>query len=388
MTVTGEGGFFGSVVLYLAGTLSSAAGVGGGALNVPILYNIFGFSYHEAVVLSLCTLMGNYILQVMLNIDKRHPSKPGKPLIYWDAVLILLPAELGGSNLGVILSSIVPDTILYLFAMVVLMIAGALTLSKALDYFAKENYIQKEIDDSESSTPLMQQENGKYDDDSVKKAKKPMSSTLASIIPDYLKCCCKSVDEDRIVITDQLEIPWLVVQVVLGFWLFYAICYVVMKQFDTCTIAYMTILAIIYSLLFAEIVWGLNYLMAEQKIDPESIAEGDIHWGATAWFLPLIAFGVGILTSLLGIGGGELMGPLMLRMKVSLVVVCFIIYLTFQSLERGFWRCMTFKARHSASCHLSLFAFLLVIHLVLIPLFLFVRYYRWFLLVRPPLCLC
>lgn len=86
-------GILGGLTLYAAGTLSSSAGVGGGALNVPILYDIFGFTYHESVVLSLCTLMGNYVSQVLINIDKRHPSHRTKPLIYWDAVLILLPSE-------------------------------------------------------------------------------------------------------------------------------------------------------------------------------------------------------------------------------------------------------------------------------------------------------
>ena len=55
----------GCVALYFFGSLCSAAGVGGGTINVPILYFIVGLSFKTAVILSLCTLAGNYLLQVL-----------------------------------------------------------------------------------------------------------------------------------------------------------------------------------------------------------------------------------------------------------------------------------------------------------------------------------
>jgi uncharacterized membrane protein YfcA len=128
----------GCFLLYISSTLCASAGVGGGSLNVPILYSVFGYSYHTSVILSLCTLLGNYLFQVLVNLDKRHPSAPLKPLIYYDAALILLPAELGGSNVGVILSAIIPDTLLYIMALVVLVIAGMGTMHKGLTLYNKE----------------------------------------------------------------------------------------------------------------------------------------------------------------------------------------------------------------------------------------------------------
>lgn len=50
----------GVVLLYLSNALSASAGLGGGSLNVPIYINVFGFSYHNATILSLCALMGRY----------------------------------------------------------------------------------------------------------------------------------------------------------------------------------------------------------------------------------------------------------------------------------------------------------------------------------------
>jgi uncharacterized membrane protein YfcA len=48
----------GVILLYLSNALSASAGLGGGSLNVPIYINVFGFSYHNATILSLCALMG------------------------------------------------------------------------------------------------------------------------------------------------------------------------------------------------------------------------------------------------------------------------------------------------------------------------------------------
>ena len=56
-----------SIMLWLSlcsSFFSFAYYTGGGALNVPIFYFIWGFTYKESVIMSLSTLMGNYLAQV------------------------------------------------------------------------------------------------------------------------------------------------------------------------------------------------------------------------------------------------------------------------------------------------------------------------------------
>ena len=43
---------------------------------------------------------------------------------------------------------------------------------------------------------------------------------------------------------------------------------------------------------------------------------GEINWSSFAILLPFLAFVIGVLTSLMGIGGGELIGPLLLTLQV------------------------------------------------------------------------
>ena len=337
----------GCIVLFLSSALCSSAGVGGGTLNVPILINIFGFDYSTAVVLSLSTLMGNYLLQTLINLDKRHPTSPTKPLIYWDAVMILLPSELGGSNIGVIIEKIMPDTYLYIIALIVLIIAGGMTLNKGIHLYEEESHAHMDV---HATQPLLRENNqssyntsaesdlkagaaGLVDPEEPsvtvmqpKQRQKTISEVFSSIVPPYLYCystCCK--DDSNRAISDMddeneklpISTPWLVIKVIIAVWCLYAICYVVMNEFDTCSVGYYVVLGIIYPLLIIEVFWGVNYLNYIQKADPESVAEGDIDWNGMSYLMAFFAFIIGILTSLLGIGGGELMGPMMLLAKVS-----------------------------------------------------------------------
>eukprot|EP01035_Chromulina_nebulosa_P017316 gene17316-22857_t len=193
----------GCILLYISCTIASAGGIGGGGLNVPIFLVIFKFSYEKSVVLSLATVFGNYLIQVIINWRKVHPFNNSRPLIYWEAVLCLLPAQLGGSNIGVIISKILPDTLLLYLALLILIYAFVKTVKKA-----------------------------------------------------------------------------------------------------------------IYPPLGLVVYYGTRYVAEQQKKFPEFVVAGDIDF-STMGFIPAIcAFIIGILCSLLGIGGGELMGPLLLQLKV------------------------------------------------------------------------
>jgi len=62
-----------------------------------------------------------------------------RPLIYWDVVLVLLPAQLAGSNIGVLLSQILPETILIVLALLVTIYALVKTYKKGINYYNKES---------------------------------------------------------------------------------------------------------------------------------------------------------------------------------------------------------------------------------------------------------
>lgn len=392
-----ESTLLGYVLLFSSSALSASAGVGGGSTNVAIFMSVFGYDFRTASALSLCTLMGNYLLQVAINIDKEHPLVAHRSIIYWEAVLVLLPSELGGSNLGVILADMVPDTILYMLAVVVCVFALLMSLRKAFQYYDME-VIEAATNErvqlispppstygatedvptvtcmhtggnmSDDEKGFMDDECDEADDDeqevqSVRRQSGNGTYSLTRFCKDNL--CgfifgSSSEDEPKI------HYPWLIIAVLVGSWVLYCTIYVIMKMFPLCSENYNVSLAALCCLLVVEISWGLWYVLSNQAegiyrksssntlvSDDEGfdddhnsnsghvnnssferrgspatatneseqalayLGKGDINWkkGCNP-AMPVLSFTVGVLSSLLGFGGGELLAPVLLYMKV------------------------------------------------------------------------
>jgi hypothetical protein len=64
----------GSVLIYLTAVIASAAGVGGDVINVGIFLVVWNFAFSQCFILSLSTLLGNFIAQVrqQASVRRRH----------------------------------------------------------------------------------------------------------------------------------------------------------------------------------------------------------------------------------------------------------------------------------------------------------------------------
>ena len=88
----------GSCVLFLSCTLASAASIGGGGLSVLLV--IFHYGFQKGVLLSLWSIFGNVLVQVLLSLRAHHPLDKYRTLTYWDMVFVSLPAKLFGATIG------------------------------------------------------------------------------------------------------------------------------------------------------------------------------------------------------------------------------------------------------------------------------------------------
>jgi uncharacterized membrane protein YfcA len=119
-----------------------------------------------------------------------------------------------------------------------------------------------------------------------------------------------------------MRVPWPIIIVILSVFALYVVCFVVQKQYNLCELGSYVALSIIYVLLLIQVLWGLRYLVQQRDrqriIGPGATLQGEIHWGPGSLIVPVGSFLIGITSALLGIGGGELMGPMMLLLKVRL----------------------------------------------------------------------
>ena len=126
----------GTVAIFFGGVLAGMSGIGGGGLNVPLLMLVMNFDvWEEAVPLSHIMVFGNAIAQNAVNLRRHHPLQPGRPLVDFAVPILLLPAQLGGNSLGVLVGPSFPGTIMAALASALLTLAGAKTLRTAVKAF-------------------------------------------------------------------------------------------------------------------------------------------------------------------------------------------------------------------------------------------------------------
>ena len=125
--------------LFVCGVLAGASGLGGGGLNVPILLLVSNFLRSEAVPLSQVMVMGSSIAQTLVNMQGRHPHSTLRAMIDLDVPLMLLPAQLVGNAIGVLLTPTLPATSVEILACVLLFCAATKTVLMAHMAFKQES---------------------------------------------------------------------------------------------------------------------------------------------------------------------------------------------------------------------------------------------------------
>lgn len=96
----------------IGAALSSAGGLGGGGLFVPLFNLLLQFDAKTSAALSNFMILGGSLANLYINLRQRHPILRHKPLIDFDVVLLLQPNMLLGISTGVILNVILPDWVL------------------------------------------------------------------------------------------------------------------------------------------------------------------------------------------------------------------------------------------------------------------------------------
>lgn len=356
-------------VIFVAGTIAAAGGIGGGGIIVPILLVVGRYSFQEASILSICCVLGNYTSQVLINWSRHHPLIKQRPLIYWDAILILLPPILGGSNIGVILNKVLPETILDIVAMVVLLYAIYKTTFKARMYYIHETdptgnvkYQKFLLTGNTDSAPdalldspvasshhhntmfyphLLNQHMHQTLDDKVESH---FDGSRRSNRFQYIAADSSSEHDDVSLmdsrfsdtssrpdthVTDDIILqhlstnssapfpmiyPWTTMQFLGAVWIYYVSMFVIIQEVtdSTCSLKYYLLLGSIYPVLLIIVFFALRFVIKKQQVEGQfAQTHGDLDF-RKSYALPVVSFGVGIMCSLLGIGGGELMGPLLL----------------------------------------------------------------------------
>ena len=97
------------VLCFIASSISSAGGIGGGGLFIPVLTIVAGLDLKTASTFSAFMVTGGSIANVICNLCTTSPKFGGKSLIDYDIALSSEPCMLLGVSVGVICNLVFPE---------------------------------------------------------------------------------------------------------------------------------------------------------------------------------------------------------------------------------------------------------------------------------------
>jgi len=100
------------VLAFLIAAFSLAAGVGGGGLYVPLILALLPFDARVATALSQAMLSGGALAALAYNVQQGNPKRPSRPLIDYELALLMGPALMAGAQVGSLIHDTAPNAFL------------------------------------------------------------------------------------------------------------------------------------------------------------------------------------------------------------------------------------------------------------------------------------
>jgi uncharacterized membrane protein YfcA len=124
----------GGILIFFISSLANAGGVGGGPMIVTVLVTLFKFAPNHAIPASKVTILAGAVMSAVGLVFQRHHIDKGTLMVNYPLGSLMIPAVLGGTQIGVMLSQLLPSPVTGLL----LMTFVAYTLLKLKDKLVKE----------------------------------------------------------------------------------------------------------------------------------------------------------------------------------------------------------------------------------------------------------
>jgi uncharacterized membrane protein YfcA len=286
----------GSFLILVASGLANAGGIGGGPLMVIILITIFNFDAYESVPLSQLIIFGGSLTAIIIKVFLRHPVKQ-RPLIDFDIALLLSSPLLIGATLGVIINLVIPQWLVLMIMTLLLSYISIDSLRTSIKIYKKENT-------TKTSVTLLCPDTGvltSYDEINLHPELKAIYSTEKKIVPP------KSL----------LIITFIFLLVVFSAFVRGS------RNFDSifgihfCSAMYWAVSGCFLVVMIMIAVYCC-YNMKDKYVTKDKLGydfdTNDIKWNSlTASFISMAGLCAGLAAGVIGVGGGLVMNPVMLR---------------------------------------------------------------------------
>jgi len=327
------------ILIFVGAFIAAGGGLGGGGIFVPVYIILLQFDEKSAAGISQATIVGGSIVNLYMDFKKSHPVRHHRPLADFNTILVLEPALLGGTVIGVLLNEVLPDPIILVLLELVLCVALYRMVQRGRTEWKKENEAIKARSASKTNefedgtTPTAANPTVNVEAGDLKQSLLGDSNTIDLAESVALKSgtsleVLASLSDDELMELDNLtDIEgnrWLPMALMAGVWTVVSFFSLLKSglffEAETCSTKYWLLEFAIFPCLFVItfFIARSNQRKFRRKLQLRwKPAEGDIEWDSKKSVIyPSIAALSGLLGGLLGIGGGMIVSPLLLELGV------------------------------------------------------------------------
>ena len=275
------------VLAFFITSLAAVAGIGGGGMLVPLYILAAGFPPSLAVSMSQATILGCSGLKMLFSMMATHPE--GGPLIDYNIIMILTPMTLSGTMIGHMIGRVLPDWLRLGLLVILLGYMLKRTLAKAAKASAQDSAEKGE------SSQLLKKD--------VEMGPKPTSPRLVAVLFHRFR----QFPHDKFL---YCGVVW---STLVG------LSYLKHNSVSCGTVSYWGVTGTIVGSMVLLTSGAGSVLMARDRVAQDAgyqLREDEVVWDAATTFrYPLMSVTAGIGASLLGIGGGMVLGILLFEMS-------------------------------------------------------------------------
>jgi uncharacterized membrane protein YfcA len=268
---------------FVIAGISLAAGVGGGGLFVPLIMMALNFDIRIASALSQSMLVGGALAAFGYNLMHTHPSAPGRPLVDFELACLCGPALMAGAQIGSVVHATLPTSFLVVLLVVVLADAAKKGWSNAVKISEKEKAAAQEASGSAEKAMLEASKPADNDSDASSVSE---DEAISRIRDAQIKLFCIWIFNVILNIAKGLLLP-----VCNPLWWFLVLG-------------------------AAVVLGGFSYYYASALSKQEPMDEHSTDFRELAFTLVKWSMVAGVVAAICGIGGGMIMGPILVGLKV------------------------------------------------------------------------
>ncbi|KAK7331812.1 hypothetical protein VNO80_28553 [Phaseolus coccineus] len=309
------------VLCFIASAISSAGGIGGGGLFIPILSIVAGLDLKTASSLSAFMVTGGSIANVMYNMCIRSLKFGGKSLIDYDIALSSEPCMLLGVSLGVICNLVFPEWLITVLFAIFLAWSTSKTCRSGLKFWKAES-------DEIKKNGVDELEKGLLENETIEERK---VLAVGDVYKENNEPKNVEVHVPLLSSQGKVRIPWLKLVVLLLIWFSFFSVYLLrgnrygqgIIRMEPCGVEYWILSSVQIPLAVVFTAWivfrkeNLRDRTLIRELTDMKMPGLTKNRPSNILAFPSMALLAGILGGVFGIGGGMLISPLLLQVGIK-----------------------------------------------------------------------